>query len=655
MLRAKQYLGAEVIAVIAFLLLSATFSFATETITNTYDELNRLTKSVFGTRFMLEYSYDDFGNRSQKKITILDTSAPQTTILTEPGNPSKSASAIFTFTSETNASFDCQLDSGAWSECNSGSMSYSGLADGSHTFNVKATDRSGNTDATPAGYTWIVDTTPLAPTNLTSTVISSTQITLNWSDNADDETGFKIERSGTSNGPYVQIATTAENVTTFTDSGLAYNTPYFYRITAFNASGNSAYSNEISATILSFTITASAGANGSITPSGSIIVMNHANQAFIIAPAAGYHTTDVSVDGTSIGVVTTYTFSNVTSNHTINVLFIMDLPSAPTNLQAQMVASDQVNLNWADNSSNEAGFKIERKAGAGSYQQIAAVGPNVNVYSDSGLTPNTYTYRVRAYNDGGNSAYSNEATVIVQTYTISASAGANGSISPVGAVRVFSGAAQSFTVSPAAGYAVADVIVDGVSLGERPSYTFSNITTDHAISVSFCKLNQYYRDFDQDGYGNTNLLLQSCIPTSGYVTDNMDCNDNNKKAHPDAIEICNNKDDNCDDQIDNSCIGGIEMGLVGHFMPVGNWLVRVYTEGAAGSYSVYLEIRDTNNVLVPGASIAGLSDNPYLITYDATMPDVVLYFDEGSNTAYIFYTMASGMTLTNIPGLAPTP
>jgi hypothetical protein len=71
-------------------------------------------------------------------------------------------------------------------------------------------------------------------------------------------------------------------------------------------------------------------------------------------------------------------------------------------------------LGWTDNSNNEQGFKIERCQGNActNFAEIAQVGSNVNSYSNTGLSRNTrYRYRVRAFNGGGNSAYSNIVTV----------------------------------------------------------------------------------------------------------------------------------------------------------------------------------------------------------------------------------------------------
>ncbi len=74
--------------------------------------------------------------------------------------------------------------------------------------------------------------------------------------------------------------------------------------------------------VATHTITASAGANGSITPSGSVSVNNGSNQTFAIAATTGFHTVNVTVDSVSVGAVATYTFSNVTANHTIAATFV---------------------------------------------------------------------------------------------------------------------------------------------------------------------------------------------------------------------------------------------------------------------------------------------------------------------------------------------
>ncbi len=91
-------------------------------------------------------------------------------------------------------------------------------------------------------------TPPAAPSGLTATAVSSSAINLAWTDNASDETGFKIERKTGVGGTYAQIGTAGANATTFPDSGLAASTTYYYRVRANNAFGDSGYSNEANAT-----------------------------------------------------------------------------------------------------------------------------------------------------------------------------------------------------------------------------------------------------------------------------------------------------------------------------------------------------------------------------------------------------------------------
>ena len=99
--------------------------------------------------------------------TIVDRTVPNTTLTSMPPALSNSAAAAFTFTGTEPGTFECSLDGAAFSVCTT-PQTLVGLADGSHTFQVRARDGALNVDATPASYTWTVDTT--APnTALTST------------------------------------------------------------------------------------------------------------------------------------------------------------------------------------------------------------------------------------------------------------------------------------------------------------------------------------------------------------------------------------------------------------------------------------------------------------------------------------------------------
>jgi len=77
---------------------------------------------------------------------------------------------------------------------------------------------------------------------------SAMQATVRWADTATSESGFKIERLVSSTGLYSQIALTAANITSFVDTNLLANTTYCYRVRAYNAAGNSEYSNEMCGT-----------------------------------------------------------------------------------------------------------------------------------------------------------------------------------------------------------------------------------------------------------------------------------------------------------------------------------------------------------------------------------------------------------------------
>ncbi|MGD9148447.1 MAG: fibronectin type III domain-containing protein, partial [Anaerolineae bacterium] len=92
-----------------------------------------------------------------------------------------------------------------------------------------------------------IGTPPDAPSDLVATAAGSDQIDLTWTDNADDEAGFKIERSLDASA-WALLDTVGANVTSYQDTGLQASTTYYYRVYAYNGAGNSAYSNQANAT-----------------------------------------------------------------------------------------------------------------------------------------------------------------------------------------------------------------------------------------------------------------------------------------------------------------------------------------------------------------------------------------------------------------------
>jgi hypothetical protein len=117
-----------------------------------------------GSHTFAVFATDSAGNADPSPASYtwtVDTSAPDTSITAKPSSPSSSSSASFGFASEAGATFRCRLDGGAFASCVS-PRTYSGLADGSHTFQVYATDAAGNADPTPASFTWTISTAPPA-------------------------------------------------------------------------------------------------------------------------------------------------------------------------------------------------------------------------------------------------------------------------------------------------------------------------------------------------------------------------------------------------------------------------------------------------------------------------------------------------------------
>ena len=181
---------------------------------------------------------------------------------------------------------------------------------------------------------------PIAPNNLAGIAASGYQVDLTWTDNSDNESGFKIEmKAGSSE--FTQVGIASANTGAHTVNGLDPLTEYTFRVFAYNAGGNSEYSAAASATTLE--------------PD----------------PA----------------------------------------PSAPTELTAVVISGKQIDISWKDNADDESGYKIEIKSASGDFENAGTVAADVTTFKSENLAAlKAYTYRVYAYNLGGNSDYSNTVT-----------------------------------------------------------------------------------------------------------------------------------------------------------------------------------------------------------------------------------------------------
>ena len=121
----------------------------------------------------------------------------------------------------------------------------------SYSYRVRAYNTVGNSDYsnTTSAVTQAAPMLPTAPANLVAAVISRSQINLSWTDNSTNETGFYIERcKGATCTNFARIATVGANVISYANTKLTTYTTYRYRVSAYNASGTSAYSNIVTAT-----------------------------------------------------------------------------------------------------------------------------------------------------------------------------------------------------------------------------------------------------------------------------------------------------------------------------------------------------------------------------------------------------------------------
>ncbi|MBQ4542442.1 MAG: InlB B-repeat-containing protein [Clostridia bacterium] len=213
-----------------------------------------------------------------------------------------------------------------------------------------------------------------------------------------------------------------------------------------------------------------------VTNHGNNIVRNHGDSvSYTFTPSTGYEIEKVIVDGVDKGVITEYTFENITSSHIINITFVIQKFEVKWfNYNGTLITTSSFNYGTVPTAT----FDNPTRPAEGNYVYDFTGWNTAADGSGFEITPATENI----------SYYAQFYKHLVQ-FAIKVSAGANGEISPKGNasndVMVEYGANKTFTFVPSHGYHVSKVYVDGKTVENLESYTFENVTGSHTISVVF--------------------------------------------------------------------------------------------------------------------------------------------------------------------------
>ena len=234
-----------------------------------------------------------------------------------------------------------------------------------------------------------------------------------------------------------------------------------------------AHTVQVTFCLITYTVTPSAGANGSISPSTAQIVNKNANVSFTATPNSNYGVNTWSLDGTVVQTGgTTYTLNNVTTNHSVQVTFSVATsytitPSAGAN------GSISPNSTQTENTGSNLTFTATPNTGY-----------TVNTWSLDGTIVQTGGTTYVLTNIMAN--HSVQLTFTPLTYTVTPTTGANGAISPNSAQTANYGSNCTFSAIPNSGYIVNNWTVDGTTAQVGgTSFTLNDVIANHTVNVSF--------------------------------------------------------------------------------------------------------------------------------------------------------------------------
>ena len=260
-----------------------------------------------------------------------------------------------------------------------------------------------------------------------------------------------------------------------------------------------------------FTITVKTDGKGTASASHAKAVVG-TEITLTAKPNTGYHFKEWEVISGGV-TIKDDKFIMPDSNVEVKAIFEEDTPPAPTEFIVTFDGNGGTPSVGSMTTTNQKLSSLPSASRSGSYSfdgWYTKKSGGTKITTDTVFSADTTVYAHWMYTGGGSSGYS--------YYTIKATAGTGGSISPSGNVSVREGRDQTFTITPDKGYAVSTVKIDGKSIGAVKSYTFENVSRTHTIEVIFVKGTASANTGDSSNLPLWSaLLLASTITLAGAV------------------------------------------------------------------------------------------------------------------------------------------